>query len=195
MLTIPRPKGERSNAVMGAGEWLARNRRVVSFYGAIQLSEYTAELCDALVVLDELSNEPIKIVIHSPGGYVETALTIYDIIKSLKCPVYTYTRQSASAAVLLTMAGTPGHRYVFPNTKIMIHQPSANFASVTAEESRKRSKQLNDCMKQIAQLMIDDGCTRSMRTLIHDMKEETWLDAQQAIDYGIADVVAEGFTW
>ncbi len=71
------------------------------------------------------ADDPITILINSPGGLVSAGMAIYDTIQSLECPVRTYvTGTAASMGSILLAAGAPGERRAAPNARIMIHQPS-----------------------------------------------------------------------
>lgn len=189
MLKIARAKGETDRTVMHPAEWLARHHRVVGVYGGIALDDDLMAICDSIITLDKMACEPIKLVIHSPGGYIDATMTIYDIMQTVNSPVWTITRQAASAAVILSCGGEDGHRYVYPNSKLMIHQPMAKLGQVTADESRKRSKQLNETMRDIAALLQRHGAHKSIDSIVKDFRAERWMTASEAMEYGLVDRV------
>ena len=90
--------------------------------------ELAEKVCTKLLILEELSDEPIKIFINSQGGHVESADTIHDVIKFIKPKVIMIgTGWVASAGITIYLAAEKENRYSLPNTRYMIHQPLGGF--------------------------------------------------------------------
>jgi ATP-dependent Clp protease protease subunit len=120
--------------------------RIIKLDGPI--NDQTASLITTqLLILDQNSDEDIKLYINSPGGSVTAGMAIYDTMKSLKNDVITVGMgMCASMGSFLLAAGTKGKRYALPNTRIMTHQPSAGTQGQVSDMERhmdefKRTKE------------------------------------------------------
>src|SRR6056300_1568827 len=99
--------------------------RIIMLNGPVE--DYMANLVVAQLLFLESENtgKDISLFINSPGGVVTAGLSIYDTMQFIKPDVKTYVMgQAASMGSFLAMAGTPGKRYVLPESRTMIHQPS-----------------------------------------------------------------------
>ena len=94
-----------------------------------EINQALAEkVCAQLLILEEMSNDPIKIFINSQGGHVESGDTIHDMIKFVKPRVIMIgTGWVASAGITIYLAADKENRYSLPNTRYMIHQPLGGF--------------------------------------------------------------------
>ena len=107
--------------------------RIIFLEGEVSAAS-TALLRAQLMYLDATSDEPITLIINSPGGIVSGGMAVYDTIQSLKSPVHTKVLgRAASMGSVLLCAGTPGERSVAPNAYIMIHQPSGGMQGTASE--------------------------------------------------------------
>ncbi len=107
-----------------------KNPRVLSLRGIIpQCNAPEYELFDKflweLVRLDQVSNSPIILVLHSFGGNVESLISFCDFTSMISSPLYTIAQQAYSGAGIMLVCGTYGHRYVFPSTMIILHNAHA----------------------------------------------------------------------
>ncbi len=92
-------------------------------FGEINM-EMAQRITGQLLVLAAESDEPIKMIINSPGGHVESGDTIYDMIRFVKAPVKVIgTGWVASAGALIYAAAEKENRYSLPNTRFLLHQP------------------------------------------------------------------------
>src|SRR6201985_3564988 len=101
----------------------------------------------------EDSKKDIILYIHSPGVYVTAGMAIYDTMQFMTCDVATYCiGMAASMGAVLLSAGTKGKRFILPNARVMIHQPSggasgqASDISIQAKEILRLKKKLNEIM-------------------------------------------------
>ena len=111
--------------------------RVIFITGAIE--DYGASLMTAQLLFLEAENpkKEIHMYINSPGGVVTAGLAIYDTMQYIRPPVQTFcVGQAASAASLLLMAGKKGERFALPNSRVMVHQPSASYYGQAADIAR-----------------------------------------------------------
>lgn len=143
---------------------------------------------------------PIHMYINSPGGQVTAALAIYDTMTFISSPVYTYALgQAASAGSLIAQSGEAGHRYVFPNSTVMIHRVSSG-TSGTQGSIHVQDLQLEDTIrsfeegkrlnKRLTEIYVSHNSKgKTYEEIFETMKFDTYLPAQEAIDFGVADEI------
>jgi ATP-dependent Clp protease protease subunit len=141
---------------------------------------------DRLMYLDLENNEPIKLYINSPGGYVTDGFAIYDTILSLKSPVHTIcSGLAASMGSILLSVGEKGHRYIQPHAKVMIHQPSGG-AQGQATNIEIQAKEILKT-KELGAQILADNCNQKFDKIMKDFSRDYWMDAKESLAYGIID--------
>lgn len=166
--------------------------RIVFLGGPID--DTTANLIIAQMLF--LSNEDVKKDIHfyinSPGGSITAGLAIYDTMQFLRCEVATYcVGQAASMAAVLLAGGQPGKRFLLASNRILLHQPlitgqligPATDLDIEAKEIlRLRARLYEILARHTGQTVekVEKDCDRNL-----------WLDATEAIEYGLADRVLQ----
>lgn len=133
-------------------------------------------------------DQEVCLYINSPGGYVDQTLAIYDTIQSMSSPMATYCiGQAASGGAILLMAGTKGRRFILPNAKVMLHQPSggvggqAEDVRIQAEEILKDKRKLNE--------IIAHHTGRDVDQIAEETERDRYLSAEEAVEYGVVDEV------
>jgi len=139
-----------------------------------------------LTALDSLSNEPIKLVINSPGGELDSALLLYDLLRTLKSPVTTLGYFCASAAVFLLGAGQK--RYLMPHSKVMLHLPWGEGRG-DAKQWDVIHREMAKYQEQVVSVLQECGAKRNREEILEDIDREFWLEPQEVIDYGLADEI------
>lgn len=153
-----------------------------------------------LLFLESQGSEEISMFINSPGGSVTAGLSIYDTMNFINCPVSTIVMgQAASMGSFLAMAGAPGRRFVLPNSRTMIHRVSSGTRGTSGSvhvqelefEDAKRhleeSKRLNEFLTQ--KYVEHNTAGKTYDELFETMKYDTFLSAEEAVAYGLADAV------
>lgn len=146
-------------------------------------------ICAQLLFLEsEDPKKEIHMYINSPGGLVTAGMAIYDTMQYISAPVATLCMgQAASMGALLLCAGEPGMRYALPNSRIMIHQPSAGFRGqatdidIHAKEVLRQKERLTEIMAK--------HTGRSMEEITDRTERDHFLDALEAKDLGLVDKV------
>lgn len=166
------------------------------------VSEHSASLIVAQMLFLEAENpdKDILFYINSPGGSVTAGLAIYDTMQFIKCDVSTIViGQAASMGSFLANAGAPGKRFVLPESRTMIHRVSSGTPSTRGsvhvqelefEDARRHleeSKRLNERLTQLYVKHNTKG--KTYEELFETMKFDTFLSAEQAVEYGLADEV------
>ena len=175
-------RGERSYDIYSR---LLKDR--IIFLGE-EVNEVTASLTVAQLLFLE-SEDPgkdIHLYINSPGGVVTAGMAIYDTMQYIKCDVSTICiGMAASMGAFLLAGGAKGKRFALPNAEIMIHQPSggaqgqATEIQIAAENILKTKKKLNQ--------ILADNTGKPYEVVAADTERDHWLDAQEALDYGLID--------
>ncbi len=130
----------------------------------------------------------IFLYINSPGGVVTSGLAIYDTMQHIRPDVCTIcVGQAASMGAVLLAAGAAGKRYVLPNSRVMIHQPlggvrgQASDIEIEAREILKLKQRLNE--------MLASHTGQTVEKLSIDTERNFFMDATEAVAYGLADEV------
>lgn len=139
-----------------------------------------------LLILENEGNEPVKIFIDSPGGDVDAGYAIFDMIRFVNCPVTIIGMGLvASAAALVLLAVDKKNRIALPNSSYLIHQPLSQMKG-TATEIEIHAKQL-DKLKAKLNKLISDETGKDLKTVEEDTDRDHWLDAEEAVEYGLVD--------
>ena len=168
-------------------EHLAVNNRLLFLTGVITGE---VEASGLLMAMDSLSHDPIKLVITSPGGELDSTFMLYDTIRLLSAPVYTLGRYCASAAAILLAAGK--QRYLLPHAKVMLHLPSSYFQKDTIiplQDMEIHQREARKYKERMVELFLECGVKRSKEELLSDVDRDFWLEPEEAIAYGLADKV------
>ncbi|HEY4110047.1 ATP-dependent Clp protease proteolytic subunit [Puia sp.] len=136
--------------------------------------------------------EEIKFFINSPGGVVTSGFIIYDTMKMIKSPVSTICMGlAASMGSILLSGGEKGRRFVYPLSEIMIHQPSLGGymqgVSIDLEITAKQTRRVKDISARI----LAENCGKKFEQVMKDFDRDYWLDAKEALEYGIVDHIFE----
>lgn len=132
----------------------------------------------------------IQMYINSPGGQVYAGLAIYDTMQMIPNPISTFAvGVTASFGTVLLTAGTKGHRYALPNSTIHMHQPLGG-AQGQASDIEIQAKQILR-LKSLLLGIMSKHTGQSIETIEHDSDRDYYLEAQEAVDYGLVDHVLE----
>jgi ATP-dependent Clp protease protease subunit len=176
--------------------------RIIMLNGPVE--DHMANLIVAQLLFLESENpdKDISLFINSPGGSVTSGLSIYDTMQFIKPDVKTYVMgQAASMGSFLAMAGTPGKRYVLPESRTMIHRVSSGTrgtgGSVHIQEMEmednirhlEESKRIN---KRLTELYVKHNTAgKDYDEMFETMKFDTFLSAQEAVEWGLADSIID----
>jgi ATP-dependent Clp protease protease subunit len=162
--------------------------RIIFITGPVE--DYGASLITAQLLFLEAENpkKEIAMYINSPGGVVTAGLAIYDTMQYIRPAIQTLcVGQAASAASLLLCAGEKGQRFCLPNSRILVHQPSAAYYGQAADIARhaqeivKLKRRLNE---------IYAGHTgQSVEAIEKALDRDTYMTAEEARSFGLVDQV------
>lgn len=155
-----------------------------------EVNEATANIVVAqlLHLAYEDPKKDISLYINSPGGSVSDGLAIYDTMNFIKPAVATYgIGLQASMGAFLLSSGAKGKRYLLPHARVMIHQPSSGTqGKVTDQEiSLREAVRLKELLAEITA----KNTGQKLSKVKSDMERDFWMDAKEAVAYGIVDSV------
>ena len=167
-------------------------KREVYLWGVVD-DKSARETVSKFLLLDaDKPGEEIKFYINSPGGVVTSGMVMYDTMRMMKSPVSTICMGlAASMGSILLSGGVKGKRLIYPHGEVMIHQPSLGgyIRGVSADleiqaiQTRK--------VKEIGAKILAQNCGKTMEQVMRDFDRDYWMDAKEAIEYGIVDGIVE----
>jgi ATP-dependent Clp protease protease subunit len=189
------PRGERAYDIYSR---LLKDRIVML---DTDVNEHTSSVIVAqLLFLESQGNEDIMFFINSPGGSVTAGLAIYDTMQFIKPDVQTYViGQACSMGSFLAQAGQPGKRFVLPESRTMIHRVSSgtpgtrgsvHVQELQFEDAKRAFEESQRINKRLTELYVKHNTKgKTYDELFNDMKFDTFLSADEAVEYGLADQV------
>ncbi len=178
-----------TDQTVGVREHLAGKYRIIFLSGVIGGD---TEVHNQIMAMDSVSHKPIKVVITSPGGDLDSAFLLYDTLKLIKSPVWTLGRYCASAAVLPLALGKK--RYLLPHAKVMLHLPSGQ-AVGDAKDWEIQHREMAKYKDRMVDILIECGVKKTKEEILDDIDRDFWLEPQEAIEYGLADAVMTTKIW
>jgi ATP-dependent Clp protease protease subunit len=131
----------------------------------------------------------VSLYINSPGGVVTAGMAIYDTIQFIRPDVATICiGQAASVAALLLASGTPGKRFVLPNSRLLIHQPTMGGLSGQATDIDIHAREILRIRASLNEIMAKHT-GQPIEKIERDVERDFWMSAQQAREYGIIDEI------
>ncbi len=149
------------------------------------------EICAKMLLLAaEDSTKDIFLYINSPGGSVTAGMAIYDTMQYVPNDVVTVgIGMCASMGQFLLTAGAKGKRFLTPNTRVLLHQPSGGFGG-TAADIQTQASLIIDMKKDLASITAQ-RTGKTLEQVMADGDRDRWFTAQEALDYGFVDHIQE----
>lgn len=143
-----------------------------------------------LLYLDSLGNDDISIYINSPGGSISSGMAIYDTMNFIKSDVSTICIGiAASMAAFLLSSGTKGKRCILPNADVMIHQPLGGAEGQATDIKIASERILN--LKLRLNKILAKNTGKGLKTIERDTERDNYLNADDAISYGLVDKIIQ----
>jgi ATP-dependent Clp protease protease subunit len=164
--------------------------RLIFITGPIE--DYGSSLLTAQLLFLEAENpkKEIHMYINSPGGIVTAGMAIYDTMQYIRPTINTYCiGQAASMGSLLLCAGKKGERYCLPNSRVMVHQPSASFYGQAADIARHAQEILK--LKRRLNEIYAKHTGQPLEAIEKLLDRDTYLTAEEAKAFGLIDQVME----
>lgn len=164
-------------------------QRIITIFGEIS-QKAAREFTEKLLVLAGESDDPIKVLINSPGGHVESGDTIFDMIRFVKPRILMLgTGWVASAGALIYSAPPKEDRFSLPNTRFMLHQPSGGVGG-SASDAEIEAKEIIKMRKRLNQTFADQT-GQSLEQVTKDSDRNFWMGPAEAVEYGLAGKVIQ----
>ena len=179
-------KGERAYDIYSR----LLKERIIFLVGPVHDGLASLISAQLLFLESEDPEKEIYLYINSPGGVVSDGLAIYDTMQFIQCPVSTLCfGQAASMGSFLLAAGEKGKRFALPNSRIMVHQPSAGFQGqatdieIHANEVLSLKKRLNEIYSKHTGKSVDE--------IKSALERDNFMTADIAKSFGLIDEVVE----
>lgn len=161
--------------------------RTVLINGTVT-QELAEKVMAMLLAMDAENHDPIRVIITSPGGHVDSGFAIYDTMKFIESPVVTIgAGWVASIAVPIFFGGDKGKRYSLPNTRYLLHQPSGG-AGGQASDIRIEAQEILKIRKRLNHLIADET-GQDVDKVAKDSDRNFWMNSEEAVAYGLATKV------
>lgn len=188
----PGDKAEKPDKAGNLAERLVFQSRFVLIFGEINPT-VARTTCEKLIAMAQESDAPIHVLVSSPGGHVESGDAIHDMIRFVRAPVTTIgTGWVASAGTHIFLAAPRERRVCLPNTRFMIHQPGGG-AGGQATDIAIQAREILRIRERIARHTAA-ATGQPLEKVQADMERDYWMNAQEAIDYGIVSRIIERYT-
>lgn len=150
-------------------------------------------VCERLLAMAGENDDPITVIVSSPGGHVESGDMIHDMIKFIKPRVRVLgTGWVASAGALIYVAADLKDRYCLPNTRFLLHEPrggvrgSATEIDIQAREVLRMRERLNR--------IFAEATGQPLERIVKDTNRDYWMNAEEAKEYGVVGKIIRSAT-
>jgi len=180
-------KDEKNNDINEVVVQKLLENRQIFLWGAVE-DETAEDIVSKLLYLEAMKpGEEITFFINSPGGVISSGMAIIDTMHLISSPVTTVCMGlAASMGSLILSAGKKNYRFIFPNGKVMIHQPSVEFLYGQATDLEIQAKEIIKTREAVAS-MLAKNCHKSKEKVLKDLDRDYWMSAEESINYGIVD--------
>ena len=178
-------------ASMPLGDWLHEQlfkRRIVLVTGRLD-NDAAARAAAALLTLDASGNQPIELHLDSPGGALGAAFALVDTADTLRLELRVLCRGQIGGAAIAVVAAAD-HRIAAPHTRFHLAQPTESFTGTPEEIAAQSRRQQELLWKLYGHLARRTG--RPAEEIAEAMRRGRYLDAREALDYGLIDEIAGG---
>ena len=179
-------RGERSYDIFSR----LLNDRIVILNDEINSATASVVVAQLLYLESQDPTKDISLYINSPGGSVSDGFAIYDTMNYIKCDVSTICMgMAASMGAFLLSSGAKGKRIALPNSTIMIHQPLGGYKG-QATDMEIHTKFMLDTKARLNRI-LSENTGKPLDVIKNDTERDNFMDAQQALEYGLIDKVID----
>jgi ATP-dependent Clp protease protease subunit len=166
--------------------------RIVFLNGPVDDISANLIVAQMLFLESEDADKDINFYINSPGGVITSGMSIYDTMQFIKPDVRTYVLgQACSMGSFLAQAGTAGKRYMLPYARHMIHQPSGGARGMQSD-IEIQYKEITKMKQILTELYVKHNTKgKTYEDFERDMDRDTFMSAQEALDYGLVDIIVD----
>ncbi|BAM05005.1 ATP-dependent Clp protease proteolytic subunit [Phycisphaera mikurensis] len=166
--------------------------RIIFLGGPVTDDSANLIIAQLLFLSNENAEEDIHFYINSPGGSVSAGLGVYDTMQFVRPKICTYCiGVAASMGQMLLMAGSEGKRFMLPNSRVLMHQPlMGGVMQGQATDLSIQAKEMLRTRKRLFELMVHHT-GQDYEKIARDCERDLWLDAEETVEYGVADTVLQ----
>ena len=166
--------------------------RIIMLNGVVEESMCNLIVAQMLFLESEDPDADITLYINSPGGVITDGMSVYDTMQFINPDVSTVVMgQACSMGSFLAQAGAPGKRFLLPHSRTMIHQPSGG-ARGMASDIEISYNEIMHYKKMLTELYVKHNTKgKTFDDFTKDMDRDTFMSAQEALDYGLIDRIVE----
>jgi ATP-dependent Clp protease protease subunit len=191
-------KGERAYDIYSR----LLKERIIMLNGPVEDHMSNVIVAQLLFLESENPGKDISLFINSPGGLVTAGLAIYDTMQFVACDVATYVMgQAASMGSFLAQAGAPGKRFVLPESRTMIHRVSSgtpgtrgsvHVQELQFEDAKRSFEESQRINQRLTELYVKHNTAgKTYDEMFETMKFDTFLSAEDAVKWGLADKILD----
>ena len=179
-------KGERAYDIYSR----LLKERIIMLNGPVEDQMANVIVAQLLFLESENPDKDISLFINSPGGVVTAGMSIYDTMQFIKPDVSTYVMgQACSMGSLLATAGAKGKRFMLPNARHMIHQPSGG-ARGQATDMQIQVEEIIKMKKALTEIYVKHNSQgKTFAQMTADMERDKFMSADEALAYGLIDKI------
>lgn len=166
--------------------------RIIFLGGGVDDDVANLVIAQMLFLSNENDEADIHFYINSPGGVITSGLAIYDTMRFLRCDVATYcVGQAASMGSVLFAGGKEGKRYMLPNSRILLHQPLiSGIMQGPATDLEIEAREILRLRERLYGI-LSEHTGQDAKKIEKDCDRNLWLEANEAISYGLADKILQ----
>jgi ATP-dependent Clp protease protease subunit len=185
---------EKTEKAEKDGPWSLVREHLFAARTVLVFGEVTMALAESvsaqLLALAERSQDPIRLVINSPGGHVESGDTIHDLIRFIGPSVHILgTGWVASAGALIFAAARRENRLALPNTRFLLHQPLGGVGGPAADVEIEARQIL--AMRERLNALFARATGQTLEKIARDTERNYWMTAKEAKEYGLVGSIVE----
>ncbi len=166
--------------------------RKIFLWGAVT-DESAKDITERLLYLEAIGpGKPITFYINSPGGSITAGMAVYDTMKLVTSPITVVVTGMAASMGSILLSGAPkGRRLLYPHSRVLIHQPLISGRMVgPATDINIQAKEMEKLRSELNQILAD-ASGQPIERINRDTDRDFYLNAQEAIAYGLADRIVE----
>ena len=168
------------------------DQRKIFLWGAVT-DESAKDLTEKLLYLEATDpGKDITFYINSPGGSITAGMAVFDTMKLISSPIsVVVTGMAASMGSILLSGARKGRRYLYPHSRVLIHQPLISGRMVgPATDINIQAKEMEKLRLELNQILAD-ASGQPLERINRDTDRDFYLNAKEAIEYGLADKIVE----
>jgi ATP-dependent Clp protease protease subunit len=167
---------------------LLLRQRTVFFGTEVNHETANSAIQQLLVLAGQDAEAPITLYLNSPGGSIVDGMAIYDTIRQISCPVHCVVAGMAASMGAVILSGCEkGERAILPHGEVLLHQPLGGTRGPATDIKIGAERILK--MKQMLLKLLAENCDQPLEKLAEDCDRDYWLDADEALAYGIVDKI------